>query len=104
MRQRVLELIAARGQPMRLVVVFLGTVPHLDLAGVDLLEELFDMLRGRGIDLRLAGAHGQVRDALRRTDFATEHGAIAPGRSADAAIAAWRASGDTPPATTAATA
>jgi high affinity sulfate transporter 1 len=98
-RQRVLELIAARGEPIRLVVVFLGTVPHLDLAGVELLEELFDMLRGRGTDLRFAGAHGQVCDALRRTDFEAKHGAIAPGRSADAAIAAWRTFADTAPAT-----
>jgi high affinity sulfate transporter 1 len=65
-RDRVLELVTARSEPVSCVILFLGTVPTLDLAGADMLIELQHALHGRGIELRFAGPHGRVRDALLR--------------------------------------
>src|SRR5262249_46710175 len=58
-----LEAEAARD--IRLVVCDLSASPHIDLAGARMLRQLqFDLAR-RGITLRIAGAHGRVRDLLR---------------------------------------
>jgi len=65
-RDRVLELVTARSEPVSCVILFLGTVPTLDLAGADMLIELQHALHARGIELRFAGPHGRVRDALVR--------------------------------------
>ena len=48
---------------------YLGSVPNLDLAGADLLVELRHHLAARGIDLRLAGARGEVQRDLVRAGF-----------------------------------
>ena len=53
-------------EPPRLVVFFMGNVPHVDLAGAELLTELHDVRGERGIEFRLAETHGTVREALRR--------------------------------------
>ena len=37
-------------------------------------------LRARGVEFRVADAHGEVRDALRRIGFEREHGILEPGR------------------------
>ncbi len=68
-RDRLLELLAARQEPVRLVVFYLGAVPGIDLAGAELLAELHATLRAQGVEFRLADAHGEVRDALRRIGF-----------------------------------
>jgi anti-anti-sigma regulatory factor len=47
-------------------VFSLGSVPNLDLAGADLLMDLRHHLTARGIDLRLAGARGEVQQDLVR--------------------------------------
>ena len=49
-----------------IAVFFLGAVPHVDLAGAEMLIELRHALKARGVELRLAGAHASVRDALVR--------------------------------------
>jgi SulP family sulfate permease len=85
-RERLFELLRGRADPVRLVVFFVGTVPRIDLAGAELLGELHRTLRSREIDFRIAGATGQVRDALRRTGFERAHGALESGRSIDAII------------------
>jgi sulfate permease, SulP family len=74
-RDRLFELLDARTDRVDLVVYFLGTVPAVDLAGADLLIELRHALKARGIELRLAGAHGGVRESLVRAglDAATVH-------------------------------
>lgn len=65
-RDRVLELMTAQSELVSHVILFLGTVPTVDLAGADMLIELQHALHGRGIELRFAGPHGPVRDALVR--------------------------------------
>ena len=65
-RDRVLELMTARSEPVSHLILFLGTMPTVDLAGADMIIELRHALHGRGIELRFAGPHGRVRDALVR--------------------------------------
>jgi SulP family sulfate permease len=63
-RDRILELIDARQDRVTVAVLFMGAVPAVDLAGAEMLTELGHALATRGIDLRLAGPHTAVRDAL----------------------------------------
>jgi high affinity sulfate transporter 1 len=65
-RDRFLELLAAREDPVKTAVFFLTAVPSVDLAGAEMLIELRHALAARGVDLRLAGAHAAVRAALVR--------------------------------------
>ncbi len=90
-RERALEILKARVEPVRLVVFALGTVPKVDLAGAELLAELHRSLRARSIAFRVADAHGEVRDALRRIGFEREHGPLETGQTVDAVLAAWQA-------------
>ncbi len=89
-RERVLEFLAARQDPVRLVVFFLGAVPKVDLAGAELLAGLYKTLRARGIEFRLADTHGEVRDALRRIEFEREHGTLETGQTVDGIISKWQ--------------
>ena len=68
-RDRIMELLAERTDPVSTVVLFLGTVPDTDIAGADMLIELQHALHTRNIDLRFAGPHGRVRNALSRAGF-----------------------------------
>ena len=74
-RDRFLELVAAQRESISVAIVFLGTVPTIDLAGADVLIELRHALAARGIELRFAGPHSRVRDALVRAglDAAAVH-------------------------------
>ena len=65
-RDRLVELATARRDSISVAIIFLGTVPTVDLAGADMLIELHHALAGRGIELRFAGPHSRVRDALVR--------------------------------------
>jgi hypothetical protein len=78
--------------PVRLFVLFLGTVPKIDLAGAELLRELHATLRADAITFRLAEAHGEVRDALRRLGFEHEYGPLEPGQDVDLIVTRWQAS------------
>jgi len=89
-RDRVLELVAASRDHVQLVVFFLGLVPRIDLAGAELLADLLRTLRARGIELRLADAHGEVRESLRRAGFHREYGALESAQSVDELLTAWR--------------
>ena len=73
-RERVAQLFAARQDPIRLVILYMGSVPRLDLAGAELVAELRRTYMGRGVELRLADTHGEVRDALQRIDFSRPDG------------------------------
>jgi MFS superfamily sulfate permease-like transporter len=88
-RERVLHLLSARSDDVRLVVLFLGSVPYIDLAGAEFVAGLHRTLGARGITLRVADAHGQVRDALQRVGFERLHGPLASGQTVDAVISAW---------------
>ena len=76
---------------MRLVVFFLGAVPKVDLAGAELLADLHRTLGARGIGFRLAEAHGEVRDALKRIGFDRQYGPLEPGQTVDAVLSQWQA-------------
>jgi high affinity sulfate transporter 1 len=64
-RDELLERLANRPDA-KVLVLFLGTVPTVDMAGADMLIELQHAMAGRGIELRFAGPHGAVRHALSR--------------------------------------
>jgi high affinity sulfate transporter 1 len=90
-RDRFFELLDARGKGVKLAVFFLGTVPLVDVAGAELLEELHQTLAERGIELRLAETRGRVREILRRSAFA-EHGSkIEENQPVSRVVAEWRA-------------
>ena len=86
-RDRFFELLAAFG-PARRAVFFLGAVPHLDLAGAELLAELHATLRGRGIGFRLAGTPSSVRETLVKAGFEEDCGPVIANESVAAAVAA----------------
>ncbi len=76
--------------PVRLVVFFCGTTPFVDLGGAETLADICTTLESRGIELRLAEAHGGVRDALRSADFERHHGPIKANHPVDRVIDEWR--------------
>jgi MFS superfamily sulfate permease-like transporter len=91
-RDRIVELYSARPDPIRLVVLFLGAVPKIDLAGAELLADLQRTVRARGAEFRLAEAHGEVREALRRAGFEREFGSLESGQTVDRVVSDWEAS------------
>jgi MFS superfamily sulfate permease-like transporter len=91
-RERLFELLDARRDPIRLIVFFMGAVPRIDLAGAELLAELQRTLGARGIAFRLAEAHGEVREALRRAGFEQGYGGLEAGQTVDRIVTEWEAS------------
>ena len=89
-RERFQEALESRGPGIRLAVFFLGTVPAVDLAGVEFLEELHQDLKGRGIEMRLAEAHGQVREVLLRAGFEKQGIPVVPNQPVATILAEWR--------------
>ena len=78
---RFFELLEKRDDEVKLAVFFLGTVPLLDMAGVEFLTELRETLHKRGIELRLAEARSTVRETLRRGGFEQHYGPIEPDQT-----------------------
>jgi len=89
-RERLFELLSGRQGAVRLIVLFLGAVPKVDLAGAELLADLHKTLEARGIQFRLADANGEVRDALQRIGFARAYGALGTGQTIDSIVAKWQ--------------
>ena len=92
-RNRIEELLRAHPGPVRLVVLFLGAVPKVDLAGAELIADLHRTLTARGVQFRVADAHGNVRDALRRIGLERQLGAIESGQTVDAVVSQWASGG-----------
>jgi MFS superfamily sulfate permease-like transporter len=90
-RERLFELLAARPDAVRLVVLSLLAVPKVDLAGAELLLDLHRTLTARGIAFRVAHAHGGVRDALRLAGFERVHGVLVSGESVHMVVTSWQA-------------
>jgi len=65
-RDRVSALIDAYAATPRLIVLFMGSVPYIDLAGAEFVADMNRSLRQRGITFKLAEVRGGVREALRR--------------------------------------
>ena len=63
--ESVVNRVREAGPSVRLTVCDLSAAPYLDLAGSRMLRELNAELAGRGIALRIVGAHGSTRDLLR---------------------------------------
>jgi high affinity sulfate transporter 1 len=89
-RDRFFELLNARGEGVKLAVVFLGTVPLMDSAGAELLEELHHTLAERGVALRLAEARGHIREVLRRSGYAEHCGKVEENQPVSRVVADWR--------------
>ena len=89
-RERVMQLLSARPDHILLVVLYLGLVPKVDMAGAELIEDLHKTLETRGIALRLADAHGEVRDALRRAGFEHVYGALGSDQTVEGVTRAWK--------------
>ncbi len=62
--------------PTRLAIWCLGTTPHVDMAGAEMLERTHKELGERGITLKLAEAHGQARQSLRAAGLEQHFGPI----------------------------
>ena len=74
-RDRFFALLAEFG-PARRAVFFLGAVPTVDLAGAELLIELHQTLRARGVEFRLAATPSSVRETLIKAGFEHECGPV----------------------------
>jgi high affinity sulfate transporter 1 len=90
-RERLLAIVAANHDQVRLVVFFLGLAPRIDLAGAELLADLHRSFKAQGIEFKLADAHGEVREALRRTGFHESYGPLDKAESVDGLLAQWQA-------------
>jgi SulP family sulfate permease len=92
-RDRFFELLALRGDGVRLAVFFLGSCPGIDLAGAELLQELGAALKTRGVAFRLAEARGEVRETLRRAGFERHGTPVVANQPVATVIEEWRARG-----------
>lgn len=72
---------------LRLVVCDLSTSPRVDVAGARMLSALQHDLAARGVRLRLAEAHAQVRDLLRAEGLEEHVGYLGRHLTVDQAIA-----------------
>jgi high affinity sulfate transporter 1 len=90
-RERLTAHLRARTTPPRLIVFFMGNVPHVDLAGVEFLRDVAATCRNAGIDFRLAEVHGEVREALRRLGDSHAAGMVEAHQTVDAVLNTWRA-------------
>jgi len=66
-RDRVMALVAAAAAKPAIVILFMGSVPYVDLAGAELLTDLRRTFGKERIEFRLAEVRGGVREALIRT-------------------------------------
>ena len=87
-----LSALAAASAPRRRgwLIFFMGNVPHVDLAGAELLIDLQATLLERGIEFRLAETHGTVREALRRLGSADAAALAEAHQTVDDVLSRWR--------------
>jgi sulfate permease, SulP family len=71
------------GSGIRLVVCDLSASPHIDLAGARMLHRLHDELARHGVQLRIVGARGRVRDLLRAEGIGEKVGGLDRLRTLD---------------------
>jgi sulfate permease, SulP family len=95
-KDALLHAVDAATPPARLVVVDLSNTPLLDLAGVDMLDGIVAELAERGAALRVAGATGPVRDALRAAGLADRLGPIEAGADVARVVESWHAASPAP--------
>jgi MFS superfamily sulfate permease-like transporter len=71
-RDRITALFNEQPPRPKLVILFMGNVPAVDLAGAEALIELERAFSRQGVSFRLAEVHGPVREALRRLEHPSE--------------------------------
>jgi MFS superfamily sulfate permease-like transporter len=89
-RDSVTALREARETAPGLVVLFMGNVPYVDLAGAELLQDLGTTCDKAGVAFRLAEVHGEAREALRRLGPRAAELAEA-NQTVDDVVKRWRA-------------
>jgi len=89
-RDALAALVNRRPDPPRLIVLFMGNVPHVDFAGAELLVHLRAAYVERGIELRLAEAHGTVVEAVRRLHSPHAAGLAETNQTVDSVLNNWR--------------
>jgi sulfate permease, SulP family len=65
-RDSVLDRVAAAESPVRLVIGDLGSSPHVDIAGAEMLMAMRAALTSQGVRFQIVEARASVRDVLRR--------------------------------------
>ena len=90
-RERTLALVMERVPLPRLVIFFMGNVPYVDMAGAEFLIAMRSTLQERGIELRLAEAHGTVREAMERLGHDHAAGLTEANQTVDDVLEKWRA-------------
>ena len=91
-RDRLAALLAQLPTPPRLVVLFCGQIPVVDLAGAELLIELRAKYLAQGIEFRLAEVRGAVREALQRVGDPHAAELAEAHQTVDDVVERWRAS------------
>ncbi len=87
-RETILDRVTAQPSgALRVVVCDLSASPVMDLAGVRMLRKLRSDLMTKSIRFAVAGAHGRVRDLLRREGFADLVGGIERVKTLEAVLA-----------------
>lgn len=71
---------------LRLVICDLANTPYLDVAGADMLANLYQELHARGIQLRIVEARARARDLLRAVGLEEQAGYLGRHMSVDQAI------------------
>jgi len=89
-RDQLTALLHQRRPAPRLLIFFMGNVPHVDLAGAELLADLHATLLAKGIEFRLAETHGTVREALRRLGSAHAAALAEAHQTVDDVLGRWR--------------
>lgn len=77
----------AAATDLRLVVLDLSNVPHVDVAGAEMLAELHDSLAAGGVRFRIVEARSHVRDLLRAVELERKVGYFGRHVSLDQAVA-----------------
>ena len=68
-RNIILSEVQASGETLQCVIWDFSTSPYVDTAGAGLIKKLYLELQSRGIALKIADAHSEVRDMLRAEEL-----------------------------------
>ena len=65
----ILAKVLASGETLKCVIWDFSTSPYVDTEGAELIKKLYQNLHSRGIALKIAEAHAEVRDMLRAEEL-----------------------------------
>jgi high affinity sulfate transporter 1 len=99
-RDALVAIVRAQPTAPRLVILFMGNVPHVDFAGAELLVHLREDFKERGIDFGLAETHGEVREALQRLGDHHAAGLTEANQTVDDVLGYWNRAHRSPAAPT----